>query len=120
MVWLWSQMFAPARHSTFNFSVPELSWLAALLLLVASLVLHFVPIRILLLLWGIVKFSRRLLRPHSVPNNEVLDLLSRVPDNEQMASHRTALRDRAHGTNIYITRTDYLPRTPTATSTGYS
>lgn len=72
--------------STLNFSVPELSWLAALLLAVASLVLHFVPIRILLLIWGIIKFSRRLLRPHSVPNNEVLDLLSRVPDNEQMVS----------------------------------
>lgn len=64
--------------------MPELSWLAALLLFLVCLVLHFVPIRILLLIWGIIKFSRRLIRPHSVPNNELLDLLSRVPDNEQM------------------------------------
>lgn len=70
--------------STFNFSVSELSWLAVILLILACLVLHYIPIRILLLLWGCVKFSRRLLRPHTVPNNEILDLLSRVPDDDQM------------------------------------
>lgn len=74
-------------RSTFNYSVPELSWLAAFLLLMACLVLHFVPMRVLLLLWGIVKFSRRLIRPHSVPNNEVLDLLSRVPNDEELVSN---------------------------------
>lgn len=70
--------------STFNFSVSELSWLAVILLSVAVLVLHFIPIRVLLLLWGFVKFSRRLIRPHAVINNEVLDLLSRVPDDDQL------------------------------------
>ncbi|XP_055612277.1 multiple C2 and transmembrane domain-containing protein isoform X2 [Uranotaenia lowii] len=74
--------------NTFNFSVPELSWLTALLLLLAALVLHYVPMRVLLLLWGLVKFSRRLIRPHSVPNNEVLDLLSRVPDDEEIIMWR--------------------------------
>ncbi|XP_062710210.1 multiple C2 and transmembrane domain-containing protein isoform X2 [Aedes albopictus] len=74
--------------NTFNFSVPELSWLTACLLLIACLVLHYVPIRVLLLLWGLVKFSRRLVRPHSVPNNEVLDLLSRVPDDEEIIMWR--------------------------------
>ncbi|XP_058461918.1 multiple C2 and transmembrane domain-containing protein isoform X2 [Malaya genurostris] len=77
-----------SAKNTFNFSVPELSWLTALLLLVACLVLHFVPIRVLLLVWGLVKFSRRLIRPHSVPNNEVLDLLSRVPDDEEIIMWR--------------------------------
>ncbi|KFB36651.1 AGAP007646-PA-like protein [Anopheles sinensis] len=74
--------------NTFNFSVPELSWLTALLLLAACLVLHYVPIRVLLLLWGLVKFSRRIIRPHTVPNNEVLDLLSRVPDDEEIIMWR--------------------------------
>ncbi|XP_050090347.1 multiple C2 and transmembrane domain-containing protein isoform X2 [Anopheles aquasalis] len=74
--------------NTFNFSVPELSWLMALLLLVACLVLHYVPMRILLLLWGLAKFSRRIIRPHSVPNNELLDLLSRVPDDEEIIMWR--------------------------------
>ncbi|XP_053687859.1 multiple C2 and transmembrane domain-containing protein [Sabethes cyaneus] len=74
--------------NTFNFSVPELSWLTALLLLIVCLVLHYIPMRVLLLLWGLVKFSRRLIRPHSVPNNEVLDLLSRVPDDEEIIMWR--------------------------------
>ncbi|XP_065086202.1 multiple C2 and transmembrane domain-containing protein isoform X2 [Ochlerotatus camptorhynchus] len=74
--------------NTFNFSVPELSWLTAFLLLIVCLVLHYVPIRVLLLLWGLVKFSRRIVRPHSVPNNEVLDLLSRVPDDEEIIMWR--------------------------------
>lgn len=77
-------IFVLLFFSTFNFSVSELSWLAVILLLLACLVLHYIPIRMLLLLWGCVKFSRRLLRPHTVPNNEVLDLLSRVPDDDQM------------------------------------
>ncbi|XP_031618309.1 multiple C2 and transmembrane domain-containing protein [Contarinia nasturtii] len=74
--------------NTFSFSVSELSWLAVILLLLACLVLHFIPIRVLLLLWGCVKFSRRLLRPHTVPNNEILDLLSRVPDDDQLIMYR--------------------------------
>lgn len=77
----------PLKHiycSTFNFSVPELSWLAVVLLILVCLVLHYIPIRVLLLLWGCIKFSRRLLRPHSVPNNEALDLLSRVPDDDEL------------------------------------
>lgn len=79
-----SNIFIRFYFSTFNFSVSELSWLAVILLVLACLVLHYIPIRILLLLWGCVKFSRRLLRPHTVPNNEVLDLLSRVPDDDQL------------------------------------
>lgn len=78
-------------NSTFNFTVGELSWLAVVLLLLACLVLHYIPIRVLLLLWGFVKFSRRLLRPHSVPNNEVLDLLSRVPDDDQLVNVKRKL-----------------------------
>lgn len=72
--------------STFNFSVPELTWLAVVLLLGAIFVLHFVPLRWLLLFWGFMKFSRRILRPNTIPNNELLDFLSRVPDNEEIVS----------------------------------
>lgn len=79
--------------SIFNYSVPELTWLAVLLLVAATLVLHFVPIRVILLLWGLVKFSRRLIRPNTVPNNEVLDLLSRVPNDEEMVSERKGRKE---------------------------
>jgi hypothetical protein len=78
--------FLASICSTFNFSVPELSWLTAFLLVAACLVLHYVPMRVLLLLWGLIKFSRRIIRPHTVPNNEVLDLLSRVPNDEEVVS----------------------------------
>lgn len=33
---------------------------------------------------GIHKFTRKLLRPNRVPNNEILDLLSRVPDDDTL------------------------------------
>lgn len=35
-------------------------------------------------MWGIIKFSKRIIRPHAVTNNEVLDLLSRIPDDEEL------------------------------------
>uniref|UniRef100_A0A1Y1M0D1 C2 domain-containing protein n=1 Tax=Photinus pyralis TaxID=7054 RepID=A0A1Y1M0D1_PHOPY len=72
----------------FNFTVPYLSWIAVGLLVGATLVLYFVPIRYLLMLWGLNKFLRKIMRPHSVPNNEVLDLLSRVPDDEMLLDYR--------------------------------
>lgn len=54
--------------------------------MLGCLVLYFIPIRYLLMLWGTNKFLRRIFRPHSVPNNELLDLLSRVPDDEMLVS----------------------------------
>ncbi|XP_069158238.1 multiple C2 and transmembrane domain-containing protein isoform X4 [Procambarus clarkii] len=68
--------------NTFNFSVPFLSWLLILVLIVGTVILYYIPIRYLVMLWGINKFSRKLIRPHSVINNEILDFLSRVPDDE--------------------------------------
>lgn len=35
-------------------------------------------------MWGIIKFSKRIIRPHTVTNNEVLDLLSRIPDDDEL------------------------------------
>ncbi|XP_045519887.1 multiple C2 and transmembrane domain-containing protein isoform X4 [Pieris brassicae] len=65
-----------------NFTVPYLSYLAVIMLAAAMLVLYMIPLRYLLMAWGINKFTRKILRPHTIPNNEVLDLLSRVPDDE--------------------------------------
>ncbi|CAM6031378.1 unnamed protein product, partial [Sphagnum compactum] len=74
--------------NVFNFAVPELSWLTAFILFIACLILHYVPMRVILLAWGLLKFSKRLVRPHVVPNNEVLDILSRVPDDDEMIMYR--------------------------------
>ncbi|KAK4014704.1 multiple C2 and transmembrane domain-containing protein isoform X2 [Daphnia magna] len=74
--------------NTFNFSVPFLSYLAILLLIASCVLLYAVPLRYLILCWGVNKFTRKLFRPHSIPNNEALDFLSRVPDDEQLADYR--------------------------------
>ncbi|RXG72108.1 Multiple C2 and transmembrane domain-containing protein 2 [Armadillidium vulgare] len=46
------------------------------------------PVLVDVLLWGINKFSRKLIRPHSVVNNELTDFLSRVPDDEELKDFR--------------------------------
>ncbi|KAI5710196.1 hypothetical protein M8J75_006559 [Diaphorina citri] len=74
--------------NTFNFSVPFVSYLAIFLLILITILLYYVSIRYLIIAWGINKFLRKILRPHTVPNNELLDLLSRVPDNEQLRYYR--------------------------------
>ncbi|KAK9878539.1 hypothetical protein WA026_022436 [Henosepilachna vigintioctopunctata] len=74
--------------NTFNFTVPYLSWIAIAILVAAAVILYFIPIRYLLMFWGTNKFLRRILRPHSVPNNELMDLLSRVPDDEMMLDYK--------------------------------
>ena len=38
--------------------------------------------------WGIKKFSMKLIAPTYVPNNELLDFLSRVPDDEELKDYR--------------------------------
>ncbi|XP_059487628.1 multiple C2 and transmembrane domain-containing protein isoform X3 [Neocloeon triangulifer] len=70
--------------NTFNFTVPYLSWLAIIMISTAVLVLYLVPLRYLIMGWGVNKFARKLVRPHTIPNNEVLDFLSRVPDDESL------------------------------------
>ncbi|CAG5087763.1 Similar to Mctp: Multiple C2 and transmembrane domain-containing protein (Drosophila melanogaster) [Cotesia congregata] len=72
----------------FNFTVPYLSYLAMILTVLGSIVLYLVPIRYLILAWGVNKFFRKLLRPHSIPNNEILDLISRLPDDEDLLNYR--------------------------------
>jgi len=72
----------------FNFTIPYLSYLAMLLAIAGAIVLYFIPVRYLILAWGVNKFSRKILRPHSVPNNELLDLISRVPDDEELLNYR--------------------------------
>ena len=79
---------AEGVKNTFNFSVPFLSWLAILVMLVVSIFLYYINLRYLLIAWGINKFSKKLIRPNYVPNNEVLDFLSRVPDDEEIKDYR--------------------------------
>nr|CAH0111794.1 unnamed protein product [Daphnia galeata] len=82
-----ASLFESVRNTS-NFSVPFLSYLAIILLIASCVLLYAVPLRYLILCWGVNKFTRKLFRPHSIPNNEALDFLSRVPDDEQLADYR--------------------------------
>ncbi|KAI1904510.1 hypothetical protein AGOR_G00006390 [Albula goreensis] len=69
--------------NTFNWSVPFLTSLAALVLLVATIVTFFVPLRYIVLVWGINKFTKKLRNPFVIENNEIMDFLQRVPSDIQ-------------------------------------
>lgn len=79
---------AEGVKNTFNFSVPFLSWLAIVAFMAITVLLYFINLRWLLMVWGINKFSKKLIRPDYVPNNELLDFLSRVPDDEELKDCR--------------------------------
>ncbi|XP_063336076.1 multiple C2 and transmembrane domain-containing protein 2-like isoform X3 [Pelmatolapia mariae] len=72
--------------NTFNWTMPFLSALALLVFITAAIITYFIPIRYIVLIWGINKFTKKLRNPYSIDNNEVLDFLSRVPSDVQKVS----------------------------------
>ncbi|CAG2175855.1 unnamed protein product, partial [Oppiella nova] len=74
--------------NTFNFSVPFLSWLAIISLSIITVVLYYIPLRYLIMGWGINKFTKKLRSPDAINNNELLDFLSRVPDVDEKIMYR--------------------------------
>ncbi|KAG1959470.1 multiple C2 and transmembrane domain-containing protein [Pimephales promelas] len=79
--------FGERIKNTFNWSVPFLSNLAFLVLTMATVITYFIPVRYIILLWGIHKFTKKLRSPYAIENNEVMDFLSRVPSDVQMAQY---------------------------------
>ncbi|KPP78015.1 hypothetical protein Z043_102519 [Scleropages formosus] len=73
-------------RSTFNWTVPFLSWLAIVALCGATLLAYFVPLRYIVLAWGVNKFTKKLRDPYTIDNNELLDFLSRVPSDVQVVA----------------------------------
>jgi len=69
--------------NTFTFKVPFLSYLMMFCLAVATVLLYIVPLRYIIMAWGINKFTKKLRNPNAIDNNELVDFLSRVPDNLQ-------------------------------------
>jgi len=76
--------FLESIENVFNFSVPFLSFIALCAIILMSLILYIFPIRILIIIWGVNKITKKLIRPWATSNNEVLDFLSRVPDRVEM------------------------------------
>ncbi|KAK9971391.1 hypothetical protein ABG768_024760 [Culter alburnus] len=79
--------FGERIKNTFNWSVPFLSNLAFLVLIMATVITYFIPVRYIILLWGIHKFTKKLRNPYAIENNELMDFLSRVPSDVQMAQY---------------------------------
>ncbi|XP_037538806.1 multiple C2 and transmembrane domain-containing protein 2 [Nematolebias whitei] len=73
----------------FNWSVPFMSCLACLVLFVAATMLYFIPLRYIVLAWGINKFTKKLRNPYTIDSNEILDFLERVPSDIQKVQYST-------------------------------
>ncbi|XP_045760811.1 multiple C2 and transmembrane domain-containing protein-like isoform X1 [Maniola jurtina] len=71
-----------------NFSVPYLSYLVIITLIASSIALYLIPINYLFMALGLYKFTRKFLNPARVPNNDLLDFISRVPDDEILKQWR--------------------------------
>ncbi|XP_054209461.1 multiple C2 and transmembrane domain-containing protein 1 isoform X27 [Homo sapiens] len=76
--------FGERIKNTFNWTVPFLSWLAIVALCVFTAILYCIPLRYIVLVWGINKFTKKLRSPYAIDNNELLDFLSRVPSDVQV------------------------------------
>ncbi|XP_029937579.1 multiple C2 and transmembrane domain-containing protein 2-like isoform X2 [Myripristis murdjan] len=79
--------FGERIKNTFNWSVPFLSTLAFLVFVTATAITYFIPIRYIILIWGINKFTKKLRKPYAVDNNEVLDFLTRVPSDVEKVQY---------------------------------
>ena len=75
-----------------NFSVPFISLMAAAALLAASGLLYLFPLRYLLIILISPKFIKNLITPGCPTNEELLNFLSRVPDNEALEDAREPKR----------------------------
>uniref|UniRef100_A0A3B4XVK6 Multiple C2 and transmembrane domain containing 2 n=1 Tax=Seriola lalandi dorsalis TaxID=1841481 RepID=A0A3B4XVK6_SERLL len=75
----------------FNWSVPFLSCLACSVLFVSTVLLYFIPLRYIVLIWGVNKFTKKLRNPYTIDSNEILDFLKRVPSDVEKVQY-SALR----------------------------
>ncbi|XP_051906711.1 multiple C2 and transmembrane domain-containing protein 1-like isoform X2 [Hippocampus zosterae] len=76
-----------------NWTVPFLSCLAVAILCLLAFLLYLVPLRYLVLAWGINKFTKKLRDPYAVDSNELVNFLSRVPSDIQVMQYRELVVD---------------------------
>ncbi|CAJ1069989.1 multiple C2 and transmembrane domain-containing protein 1-like isoform X1 [Xyrichtys novacula] len=85
--------------NTVNWTVPFLSCLAITALCLATVLLYLIPLRYLVLAWGVNKFTKKLRDPYMIDNNELLDFLSRVPSDVQVMQYRELKLDPGQSPN---------------------
>uniref|UniRef100_A0A8C6KHL8 Multiple C2 and transmembrane domain containing 1 n=1 Tax=Nothobranchius furzeri TaxID=105023 RepID=A0A8C6KHL8_NOTFU len=91
--------FGERMKNTFNWTVPFLSWLAITAFCLVTLLLYLIPLRYLVLAWGVNKFTKKLRDPYMIDNNELLDFLSRVPSDVQVMQYRELRMDPGQSPN---------------------
>ena len=78
-------------ENVFNFSVPYISWFILIFFLLATIFLYFVPLRLLVLVWVVNRFRKGLIK-NRTDTNEVINFLSRVPDNEELVCSEISIK----------------------------
>uniref|UniRef100_A0A1E1W180 C2 domain-containing protein n=2 Tax=Pectinophora gossypiella TaxID=13191 RepID=A0A1E1W180_PECGO len=73
---------AERLYNLLSFKVPFLSYLTMIILVMASAVLYWIPFNFLMMALGVYKYTRKFLDPERILNNDLLDFISRIPDNE--------------------------------------
>ena len=68
--------------------MPFLSYLLMVILLLGTVVLYAIPLRYLLLAWGVNKFTKKIRKPNAISNNELVDFLSRIPSDPEVVCTR--------------------------------
>lgn len=53
-----------------------------------TVLLYFLSLRTIIIVWGVNKLTKKIIRPWSTSNNEVLDFLSRVPDRVKLKMYK--------------------------------
>jgi hypothetical protein len=71
-----------------QWKVSFISWMCTFILIAAGGLLYYVSLRYIIIVWGLNKFRKYYLRPHLVDNNELVDLLSRVPSFTDIEKYR--------------------------------
>ncbi|XP_063633576.1 multiple C2 and transmembrane domain-containing protein-like [Cydia splendana] len=74
--------FAERIYNLATFKVPFLSYVTMVLLCGASFAVYFISINYMMMVFGTYKFFRKHLNPSRKPNNDLIDFISRIPDNE--------------------------------------
>ncbi|XP_043565370.1 multiple C2 and transmembrane domain-containing protein 1 isoform X2 [Chiloscyllium plagiosum] len=92
--------------NTFNWTVPFLSWLAVFVLFAGTIILYFIPLRYILLVWGIHKFTKKLRNPFLIDNNELLDFLSRVHSDVEVVHFHELNQESSQGLMTFKKKTN--------------
>lgn len=79
--------------NTFNWTVPFCSYLMCIIFTLGTIVLYLVPLKFLLLAWGINKFTKKIRKPNAVDNNELADFLSRIPSDIEIKEQKVLKTD---------------------------